>query len=94
MKIRRRDVSRTVTNTSVTVVCVDTSKDEIVHVKKVVQGVFKNEKDLLKHITLDNDNLKLSYLKDVKQIKVRYNMDLDDFIKLSKMEILEEVENE
>lgn len=94
MKIRRRDVSRTVTNTSVTVVCVDTSKDEIVHVNKVVQGVFKNEKDLLKHITLDNDNLKLSYLKDVKQIKVRYNMDLDDFIKLSKMEILEEVENE
>lgn len=74
-------VTRTVTVTNATAMCVNTDSAEVCNQAFPLGGTFKSEKDMLKAIERQlPENIKAVQIVDVYETNVRYGMPLDDFI--------------
>lgn len=74
-------VTRTVTVTNATAMCVNTDSAEVCNQAFPLGGTFKSEKDMLKAIERQlPENIKAVQIVDVYETNVKYGMTLDDFI--------------
>lgn len=79
-------VTRTVTVTNATAMCVNTDSAEVCNQTFSLGGTFKSEKEILKAIAPQlPENIKAVQIVDVAETNVRYGMTLDDFIANSRV---------
>ncbi len=80
---RKPMVTRTITTTQVTALCMDIHKCEPCNITVVLPRTFKDEEKLLKAVRgqVDNDDVKVVHIVDKQEVETLYGMTEQDFIK-------------
>ena len=80
---RKPMVTRTITTTQVTALCMDIHKCEPCNITVVLPRTFKDEQKLLKAVReqVDNDDIKVVHIVDKKEVETLYGMTEQTFIK-------------
>lgn len=82
---RKPMVTRTITSTKVTLMCVNTVAQTIEDVEIILPRTYKDKKHILKTVkaTWDNENLVVADVKSFEEHTQLYGMPEEDFVKLA-----------
>lgn len=80
---RKPMVTRTITTTEATVLCVDIEKGEPFNTTVVLPRTYKDEKNLMKAVesAVNNGSVKAVHVVATKELETLYGMEEGDFIK-------------
>ena len=79
---RERMITRTITETTATAMCVNIVKGEVVTVDYVLTGEYKNNEDIMKYLkkNYEDDTFKIVNIQNVETVEKLYGMSEKDFI--------------